>query len=120
MAHMLLNLRHVPEDEAQEVRDLLNEHQLLFYETEPSLWGVSAGAIWLSRDEDIGPARELMAEYQRERGERKRAEYQAEVDAGTAATLGQRFRQHPLGVLSAFILVGGLLFITLVPFLTLG
>jgi len=120
MAHLLLNLRHVPEDEAQEVRDLLNEHQLLFYETEPSLWGISAGAIWLSRDADIAPARELMAEYQRERGERKRAEYRDAVQAGTAATFGQRCRQHPLGGVSAFILVGGLLFITLVPFLTIG
>lgn len=120
MAQMLLNLRHVPEDEAQEVRDLLNENELLFYETEPSLWGVSAGAIWLSRDADFGPARELMAEYQRERGERKRAEYQAEVDDGTAVTLGQRFRQHPLGVLSALIIMAGLLFITLVPFLTIA
>lgn len=120
MAHMLLNLRHVPEDEAQEVRDLLNEHQLLFYETEPSLWGVSAGAIWLSRDEDIGPARALMAEYQAERGRRKRAEYDEQVRMGTAASFGSRLKQHPLGVLSTLILVGALLFLTLVPFLTLG
>lgn len=120
MAHMLLNLRHVPEDEAQEVRDLLNENELLFYETEPSFWGISAGAIWLSRDEDVAPARALMAEYQAERGERKRAEYNAEVEAGTAASFGQRLRQHPIGVLATLILVGGLLFITLVPFLTIA
>ncbi len=120
MAHMLLNLRHVPEDEAREVRDLLNEHQLLFYETEPSLWGISAGAIWLSRDEDIAPARELMAEYQRERSERKRAEYREEVEAGTAASFGSRIKQHPIGVLATLVLVGGLLFITLVPFLTIA
>jgi hypothetical protein len=120
MAQMLLNLRHVPEDEAREVRDLLNDHELLFYETEPSMWGISAGAIWLSRDEDLEPARQLMARYQAERGERKRAQYNAEVDAGTAASMGSRARQHPLGVLATLIVIAGLLFMTLIPFLTIA
>jgi hypothetical protein len=61
-----------------------------------------------------------MADYQAERGRRKRAEHEAEVEAGTAATFGQRARQHPIGVLATLILVGALLFFTLVPFLTLA
>jgi len=49
MTTLLLNLRRVPDDEADEVRALLERHDIPFYETTPSLWGVSAGGIWLSR-----------------------------------------------------------------------
>ena len=43
MTTLLLNLRQVPDDEAEEVRALLNEHRIAFYETTPSLWGISPG-----------------------------------------------------------------------------
>ncbi|MFO7288296.1 MAG: DUF6164 family protein, partial [Gammaproteobacteria bacterium] len=52
MAKLLLNLRGVPDDEADEIRALLEEHGIAFYETPPSRWGVSAGGIWLRRRED--------------------------------------------------------------------
>ncbi|MCX7033145.1 MAG: DUF6164 family protein, partial [Arenimonas sp.] len=48
MAKLLLNLRNVPDDEADEVRDLFVTHAIDVYETKPSLWGVSAGGIWLA------------------------------------------------------------------------
>ena len=47
MAKLLLNLRHVPQDEADEVRELLSTNGIDYYETRPSLWGISAGGIWL-------------------------------------------------------------------------
>ena len=47
MAKLLLNLRNVPEDEADEVRAWLKENSLAFYETQPSPWGISGGGIWI-------------------------------------------------------------------------
>ncbi|WP_421711891.1 DUF6164 family protein [Alcanivorax sp.] len=48
MTTLLLNLRRVPDDEADEVRALLEQNQILFYETAPSMWGISSGGIWLT------------------------------------------------------------------------
>jgi hypothetical protein len=39
MTTLLLNLRRVPDDEADEVRALLEQHQILFYETAPTCGG---------------------------------------------------------------------------------
>ncbi len=48
MSKLLMNLRHVPEDEADEVRALLDEHAIAYYETKPSRWGISSGGIWIA------------------------------------------------------------------------
>ena len=45
MAKLLFNLRNVPEDEADEVRQLLTTHGVDWYETRPGPWGISTGAL---------------------------------------------------------------------------
>ena len=67
MAHLLFKLKGVPETEADEVRALLTEHQIDFYETPPSIWGVSMEAIWLRDDEQLVTAQQLLHEYQQRR-----------------------------------------------------
>ena len=47
MAKLFLNLRNVPGDEADDVRDLLRANAIDFYETQPSPWGISAGGLWI-------------------------------------------------------------------------
>ena len=47
MALLLFRLRNVPDDEADEVRHLLNENSIEFYETSAGNWGISMPAIWL-------------------------------------------------------------------------
>lgn len=116
MARLLLNLRHVPEDEILEVRALLDEHDIPHYETEPSLWGVSAGGIWISDNGRHAEAKTLMAEYQRERQARKRAEFEQARADGDVPTMGQMLRRHPLRLMVILALAGGLLFLTLAPF----
>lgn len=99
MPSLLLNLRHVPDDEADEVRALLSERRIEFYETPPSRWGVSAGAIWIA-DEDAAPeAERLLAEYQSQRQARAQAEYAAARRDGTAPTWWTMLRDEPLRVL---------------------
>ncbi|MCR6686986.1 DUF6164 family protein [Pseudoxanthomonas sp.] len=72
MAKLLFHLRNVPDDEADEVRALLDAHALDWYETRPGPWGVSAGGLWL-RDAGAYPrARQLLDDYQRERRSRAR------------------------------------------------
>lgn len=120
MTTLLLNLRQVPDDEAEEVRALLDEHQIPFHETEPSLWGISFGGIWLSNPDDKERAKTLLADYQEELALQERQRYQQEQRDGTAPTLIQRIAEQPLRSLAVLIAVTGLLLVTLVPFLMLG
>ena len=76
MSRLLLNLRHVLDDEADDVRAMLDANGIAFHETPPSLWGISAGGIFVP-DEAFADAKRLMAEYQARRSERVRAELDA-------------------------------------------
>ena len=41
MSKLLFRLRNVPDDEADEVRELLTQHSIEFYETGAGNWGIS-------------------------------------------------------------------------------
>lgn len=45
---LLLNLRNVPEDEADVLRALLDAHGIAYYESRPGMWGISAGGIFVT------------------------------------------------------------------------
>ncbi|MGV8943327.1 DUF6164 family protein [Thermomonas sp.] len=108
MSKLLLNLRNVPDDEADDVRGLLESRGIAFYETRPSMWGISAGGIWVTQDSDFASAKSAMADYQQQRGTRAREEYAAAKRAGTAETFGNVLRTEPLRVL---LLVLAILFV---------
>lgn len=110
MSRLLLNLRNVPDDEADDVRAMLDAHGIAFYETRPSMWGISAGGIWVAEDAAIVEAKRLMADYQAQRQSSARAEYTAARDAGTADTFWTVLRAEPgrvsLTVLAILFLLG--------------
>ena len=112
MSKLLLNLRNVPDDEASDVRALLNTQRIAFYETPPSFWGVSFGGIWVTEDADFADAKRALDDYEQRRSDRVRAEYAAAKRAGTAQTFVSILRADPLGV--ALALLGILLALGLV------
>lgn len=120
MAIVLLNLRDVPEEEAQEVRELLTEHKILFYETPPSRWGISMGAIWLRDKRQEEEARQLIAQYQRKRRAKTRAHYERLKRAGNAETLLGNIRNRPFKVLLYFAAAVLILYFSIRPFFNLG
>jgi hypothetical protein len=95
MSKLLLNLRYVPDDESDDVRAILDAHGIAFYETSPSVWGISTGGIWVKEDLAFGEAKQLMDDYQRQRGVRARGEYAAARRKGTAETFGMVLRAEP-------------------------
>jgi hypothetical protein len=107
MAKLLLNLRNVPDDEADDVRAFLDEHGIGYYETSPGFWNISLGGIWVREDGDVAQAKCLMAEYQAQRGERIRAENEAARRDGTLGNFWTVLRDEPARVLLA---VFGILF----------
>jgi hypothetical protein len=118
MSKLLLNLRMVLEDEADDVRALLDAHRIEYYETQPSRWGISYGGIWITHDQDVVQARALMADYQAQRRTRARAERATAVRDGTADTFAGVLRREPARVVLTILAILALLgLVALVPLL---
>lgn len=119
MSKLLMNLRAVPDDEADEVRRFLDVAGIGYYETPPSFWGISAGGIWIREDGDLAEAKRLMAEYQQARQARARAEHAAAQRDGTAETFAHVLRTRPLRVVLTLIAVALVLGLMALPMLLL-
>ena len=108
MAKLFLNLRNVPADEADEVRDLLRSNAIDFYETQPSPWGISAGGLWIEDADQWARAKVLMAGYQAQRRDHARSERATAEREGRADTFGGLLRDRPLyvaGIVAAMLFI---------------
>jgi hypothetical protein len=94
MSRLLLNLRNVPDDEADDVRRFLDSGGIGYYET-------------------------LMAEYQRERQARARAERDEAQRNGTAETFADVLRTQPLRIALTVLAIALLLGVMALPVLLL-
>jgi hypothetical protein len=118
MSKLLLNLRMVLEDEADDVRALLDAHRIEYYETQPSRWGISYGGIWVTHDQDLVQAKALMADYQAQRRSRAREERATALREGTADTFASVLRRDPVRVVLTLLAILALLgLVALVPLL---
>jgi hypothetical protein len=119
MSKLLLNLRDVPDDEANDVRRFLDSSGIGYYETRPSLWGISGGSIWIRDDGEFAEAKRLMAEYQRDRRVRAREERAEAERNGAVETFADVLRTQPLRVALAAIGIALVLALMAVPVLLL-
>lgn len=119
MSKRLLNLRHVPDDEADDVRAMLDDSRIAYFETPPSFWGISAGGIFVKDDAVFDRAKALMDGYQSQRQARARAEYAMAVKDGTAETFQSQLRAEPARVVLTLIAIVLLIVLMAVPALLL-
>lgn len=96
MAVLFFNLRGVPCDEADDIRELLARHEIEFYETDAGNWGMSLPAIWLYHEQDLAIARPLFDDYQEQRAQRQRALYLQAKRLGEHQSFLQRHKSKPL------------------------
>lgn len=115
MAKLLLNLRHVADDEIEDVTAFLDAHGIAWYPTKPSLFGISAGGIWIEDNADWPRARALMDDYQRQRSERVRRAQAEAVRDGRARTFGDVLRDEPIRVVLTMLAIAFLLALVAVP-----
>ncbi|MEJ2142881.1 MAG: DUF6164 family protein [Gammaproteobacteria bacterium] len=99
MAVLIFKLRYVPDDEAHEVRELLSDNDIDFYETSAGVLGISMPGLWLKNEAQLQKARQLIDEYQQRRQVKAREEY----EQGTARTFLDMFKEAPVRYIS-FIL----------------
>ncbi|WP_404419886.1 DUF6164 family protein [Marinospirillum sp.] len=119
MAVLLFKLSNVPDDEAQEVRELLDEQGLDYYETTAGRWRLGVDAIWLSNNEDAEVASKLLRNYQQERRNKARQE-QADLQArGQAPRFMDKLATQPGKVLLSGLGILAILALGLIPVLWL-
>lgn len=113
MAKLLFKLHGVPEDEADDVRHLLTEAGIPFYETSAGNWGVSLAAIWLPDESLWDRAQSVLEEYQQSRLEAARHQSTQQP----LESFMQRLWRAPLQVIAYGVLILAILYISIVPFL---
>ena len=111
MSKLLFNLREVPDDEAEEVRALLNENSIPYYETSPGNWGISLPALWLEDTSQLSAATELIDQYQHQRMVSARAEYARLKAEGQIPSLLDNLKSNLLRVVATLACVGALIYL---------
>lgn len=108
MAILLFSLRQVPDDEAADVREVLEENHIDYYETHAGNWGISMPAIWLRDEQQHEQARLLIDDYQEQRRIVIQEEYAQLKQSGEANTFLKNLWHYPLQTIlfiAAMILV---------------
>jgi hypothetical protein len=119
MNRLLFKLNNVPEDEAQDIRDLLNTEGIQFYETDAGFWRVGLDAIWLADGSAEEKARELIRTYQENRTSQQQKNYAELVAQGQAPSLWQHFCVQPVRFIALLVAIVFVVGLTLIPFVIL-
>jgi hypothetical protein len=116
----LFSLKNVPDDEAEEIRELLTKNEIDYYETPPSKWGISAALICLKNKQQLEKASSLIAKYQTERAYKAREEYEKLKREGKTESIADRMKKAPVKIISYLTLIIIILYLSIKPFLNIG
>ena len=119
MATQLVKLRNVPEDELEEIYELMEANEIEVYETSAGNWGMSMPALWLRHDEQLEMAKSVLKQHELDRFQRMRAEYEAQKQEGKARTFLDIARENPFRYVAYLVMIVALLYISTVPFISL-
>ncbi len=112
MTKLLFSLRGVPADEAQEVRDLLNSHEIDFYETDAGNWGISMPALWVNDEQTYVIARRLLDDYQQQRFIQQRALYEQQKKLGQQRKLTHILLERPIQTILSLGFIAFIIYIS--------
>lgn len=116
----LFRLNNVPDDEAEEIRELLTANEIDFYETSSGKWGISVAAIWLRDEDQYQPARSLIDEYQTERSARAKEEYRHLQATGKNRTIVDVIRENPVRFVVYLAAISAVIYFSTKPFIDIG
>ena len=114
MSVLIFRLNNASEEEAIEVRELLQRHDLSFYESSAGRWGISVAGLWLHDENQKHRARELIEQYQSER--KQHFEHWWAEQPSFLASLWRSFLARPIPFVLTVILLLAIVFISLSPF----
>ena len=108
MSTLLFSLRGVPDDEADEIRELLTENNIDYYETSAGNWGISMPALWVKNNEEVFEAQKLLNQYHQQRAITQREIYDQLKKEGGNKQLLDVLTENPLRFI---IYIGAIAFI---------
>ena len=120
MAKLLFKLRGAPDDEADDIRELLTQHAIDFYETSAGNWGLSMPGIWLKDEQRFREARKLIDEYQKARAIRVRAEYRRLTKEGKIKTFTDRIKENPIQIIFFLAIIFMVLYLQVMLVMEIG
>ena len=120
MAKLIFKLKSVSYDEADDIKNLLTENKIDFYESPAGNWGVSMHALWLNDDAQYTQAKQIIDEYQVKRSQRIKLETQQKIDQGEYETFIQRLFNNPIQFFITLSIIIFILYISIMPFLEIG
>ena len=118
MAILIFRLNGVTEEEAEDVRLILDKANLDYYETSAGRWGVSVAALWLRDESDRDKAKALIDDYQRGRQVWLAAVKQEAIERGEWPNLYQRFKAAPVAFTGVIILAAAIVLVSILPFIS--
>lgn len=113
MTRLLFALRGVPDDEAEDVRELLDENQIDFYETTAGNWGISMPGLWINNDEDWLEAKRILDIYQKNRTITQQALYQQLKEQGRHKRMFDVVKQSPTRFLFYMVFIVFIIYISI-------
>ncbi len=120
MASLIFSLRGVPEDEAEEIRQLLSENQIDYYETSAGNWGISMPALWLNDESQQTEANRLLNLYHEQRAKQQRELYQQLKTEGRHKRFSDNIRQNPLQLILYLATLALMIYVPIKFILELG
>ena len=120
MAKLIFKLKSVSYDEADDIKNLLTENKIEFYESPAGNWEISMHALWLNDEAQYAQAKQLIDEYQVKRSQRIRLETQQKIDQGEYETFIQRLFNKPIQFFITLAIIIFILYLSIVPFLEIG
>ena len=118
MSKIIFRMRYVPQDEAQEVRDLLKENDIDFFETFAGNWSISVPALWVKHDEQFSRARRIIEDYQIERTKKVKQEFSEHKNTDKNITVRNIFSESPSKFIGSVFAIFIVLYISLRFFLS--
>ena len=119
MRQLLFNLQGVPDEEADEVRELLRDNAIFFYETTAGRWRIGLAGIWLPNHDQKEHADSLLKAYQQSRIDNAQEERERLQQLGFYQGFLEKFYTQPLQVSAALLGIGIVLAISILPFVFL-
>ncbi len=120
MAKRVFSLGGVPDDEADDIRQLLENAGVDYYETPPGPFAITAAALWLNQDSEYERIKQLIDDYQTTRALTARQHYQQAKLHGELPGLLQTLWRNPLLWLVVIASIAIVLLVVLLPFLLIA
>jgi hypothetical protein len=120
MAVLIFKLRNVPDDEAHDIRELLNRNDIDYYETTAGMFGISVPGLWLKSKDQLKIASQLIDDYSKARQNEAREEYNLQRRQGTARTFMDMLKENPAHYISSILAIFLICYFMIIVFVILA